>query len=116
MKQRTMQPGLIYAVLAGIACTANASTTILSCQTPDGSPFVMKLDMDNKTMVGDHKFGWDPDGPTAIQVTDEEIRWVVEGDSVNTLSRINGSLQSTGTGTSTGGHWTAQCHKGEQQF
>ena len=89
----------------------------LSCTpTAPGPPFVLKLDMDNKTVSGDGQYGYDPKDPHSIQASDDEISWLVPGDSENRLSRVTGSFLSVGIGTSTGGRWSAQCQKSERQF
>jgi len=81
-----------------------------------GPPFVLKLDMINKTASGDGQYGYDPREPRSIIVSDDDITWVVEGDSKNSLSRVTGSFLSVGIGTSTGGRWSAQCQKSERKF
>jgi hypothetical protein len=107
--------GMTILMMASTAALADPVT--LSCMPAmAGTPFVLKLDISNKTVSGDGNYGYEPKDPRSILVSDDEITWVVEGDSNNTLSRVTGSFLSVGIGTSTGGRWFAQCHKSERQF
>ncbi len=108
----------LCALLAPAVSNAQGEQVItLSCLPASASPpFVLKLELNNKTVSGDGQYGWDPQKTIPLMVTNDEFSWVVPGDSVNTLSRVTGSFLSVGIGTSTGGRWSSQCHKGERQF
>ncbi len=112
--------GLTILVMASKA--ALADPVYLSCVTGSAwPPFVLKLDISNKTISGDSNYGIAPYGneptvPRSIVVSNDEISWVVDGISNNSLSRVTGSFVAIGIGTSTGARWSAQCQKSERQF
>lgn len=105
--------------LAGAIQNAFAESVTLACQAVSGyvgPPFVITLDLDNKTLTGDGYYLNEPKGPLPIQVTDQNIVWTVPDNNYNTLSRVTGSLIVIGQGTSTGMRLESSCHKSEKQF
>jgi len=116
-KARHIELLFAMALLLSTATSALAAPMILACQASSGgAPYVITLDLDNKTITGDNTFAWAPREAVPIQVTDDTITWTVPADSNNTLSRVTGSLLSVGIGNSTGGRWESQCHIGKREF
>ena len=102
-------------LLIGAVQSASAATVLLSCQGSSGPSFVIKLDMDNKTVIDSR---YDKEKPYPILITDDEISW---DDNPNwwfrfTLSRVTLNLHQMGTGNAGGFDANFQCHKSDKQF
>ena len=101
-------------VLAVTPQSAVAAPITFSCQ--DQPPFVIKVDLDNATVVGryyeiTHKI-------YNIFITDDEISWNENPEMYFkfTLSRVTGNLHQMGTGSALGVDSNYLCRKAERQF
>lgn len=106
---------LILALTGCFSAPALADTITLSCVAEVGPPFVIHLDLANKTESN----GWENfQHFYPIQVTDDVITWDENPNMYMrfALNRVTGYLNGYGTGTSAGAISNAQCHKADKQF
>ena len=118
-------PPLAFLKTAVLACSslfilaitpqnAVAAPITFSCQGQP--PFVIKVDIDNGTVVGryydvSHKI-------YNLFITEDEVSWNENPEMYFkfSLSRVTGNLHQMGTGSALGVDYNYQCTKAERQF